>query len=101
MVGKLSHRWLPLTVTKATEDIRDQDIVWSVNGHEIYDPAQFSKLWKERAKNRPTELVLIRSSPSFHDPYWKRWFVRTVIAPGSVTSISVPIGLTRHASLRD
>ena len=94
-------RWVPLTVIKATEDIQNQDILWSMNGYEIYDPDQFSKLWQERPKDRPVELILIRCSPSFHGSYSKRWFVRTAIAPGSEISISVTSSYSRHANLRD
>jgi len=100
-VPQESTQWVSLTVTSATEDIRDGDMIWSLDGHEIYDPLQFMKLWSERPEDRPTELVLIRSDPSYTDPYSRRSFVHTTIAPDSETSIHVASTFSRHANLRD
>jgi hypothetical protein len=96
-----SVQWVSLMVESTDEDVRNGDLVWSVNGHEVYGPVQFEELWRARSNEHPTELVLIRSDPSFGHPHAKHAFVHTSIAPGSKASIRTQGGFSRHANLRD
>lgn len=96
-----SVQWVSLKVESTDEDVRDGDLVWSVDGHEVYGPDQFEDLWRARSKEHPTELVLVRCDPAFGHPHAKHAFVRTSIAPDSKASIRADGGYSRHANLRD
>ena len=95
--------WIALVVTKAgpDEDLRTGDLVWSFDGVEVFALAQFQELWKKRAKDRPIEVVVVRSEPSLQAPDATRRFVRVTLQPKSAIALTPQGELERHGALSD
>jgi hypothetical protein len=97
-----SLQWVTLAVESAAgEDVREGDTIWSVDGHEIYHSSRFVTLWRARPKDRPLELIVIRSEPAFEHPFAQRTQMRVKIAPDSELALRPSRGFARQASLRD
>jgi hypothetical protein len=82
-------KWLVLRVNKAApgEDLVTKDRLWSFDGVEVFGTKQFEALWKNRPKDRPYEVVVVRGEPDFHSDHATQRFVRQTIQPGSEISI--------------
>lgn len=93
--------WVVVDVTGEGVDVRDGDLVVSLDGQAVHGQLQFNELWSKRARDREVELVLIRSTPSFEDPYSSRVLVRTAIPADSEVQLAAAGGFVRDDSLRD
>jgi len=89
-----------LTGVRKDEDVRVDDVVWSIDGVELYDTSDLYELWKKRPEGRPTELVLLRYDPSPVDANASIERVVTKLAPD--TKLEFELSSTeRTANLRD
>jgi len=95
--------WAQLSVTKAApgEDLRPRDLVWSFDGVDVFSAKQFNDLWKNRATDRPLEVVVVRVEPrpGSDDPL--RNFVRVTLQPGSSIVLRAQAELERKGGLSD
>jgi len=96
-------RWMYLSVAQAspTENLKAGDRVWSLNGHEIVGSEQFSKLWKERSKETPSEIIVVREKPLPKPMGFDTEFVRVSVLPGSKIKLGVDQTSARAYSLVD
>lgn len=95
--------WVALVVTRAGpgEDLRSRDLVWSVDGVEVFSVTQFQELWKNRPKDRPVEIVVVRGEPDLTSQESTRRFVRATLQPTSEIRLSPQGELERHGGLSD
>ncbi|NOT29609.1 MAG: DUF1570 domain-containing protein [Planctomycetes bacterium] len=96
-------QWAALVVSKASpsEDLRSRDLVWSFDGVEVFSAKQFAELWKNRAKDRPLEVVVVRCEPDFDSQESTRRFVRVTLQPASEIRLTAQGELERKGGLSD
>ena len=95
--------WVVLDSVKGTgegEDVRSDDLVWSIDGVEVFDAAKFNELFAARPKERPVELVLMRYDPSPVDEFASVERIETTLAPDSKLTFELAT-IDREGNLRD
>jgi len=95
--------WLALNVSKAKpdEDLRSKDLAWSFDGVDVFSVKQYLELWKDRPKDRPYDVVVVRCEPDYSSPQSTRRFVRVTIQPGSEIQILPMAEFPRQDGLSD
>ena len=98
-----SIHWVVLIVTRAApeEDLRSRDLLWSLDGVEVFSVKQFAEVWGNRAKDRPLEVVVVRTEPNAKTGEPERRFVRMTLQPGSTLQLGVQGELERKGGLAD
>lgn len=96
-------QWAALVVSKAapSEDLLSRDLVWSFDGVEVFSAKQFAGLWKNRAKDRPIEVVVVRCEPDYASEGSTRRFVRVTLKPTSEIRLTAQGELERKGGLSD
>jgi hypothetical protein len=96
-------KWLVMSITKnaPAEDLRSKDLLWSFDGVEVFSKKQYDELWKNRPKDRPYEVVVVRCEPDMHSDESTRRFVRATIQPGSTITIRPMAEIERRGGLVD
>ncbi len=95
--------WAVLSVTKAApeEDLRSRDLLWSFDGVDVFSAKQLSELWKNRPKDRPVEVVVVRSEPDLTAPDATHRFVRVTLQPTSAIVLRAQAEIPRKGGLLD
>jgi hypothetical protein len=94
--------WVIVAPSKdAPEDISKGDLMWSFDGVDVFSPQQYSRLWRDRAKDRDIEVVVVRCEPDMHSDESTRRFVRFTLPAGSPTLIRAIATVPRDAGLSD
>ena len=98
-----SIHWVVLIVTRAApeEDLRSRDLRGSLDGVEVVSVKQFAEVWGNRAKDRPLEVVVVRTEPNAKTGEPERRFVRMTLQPGSTLQLGVQGELERKGGLAD
>jgi hypothetical protein len=100
--GELVH-WVLIDVEGAGPgiDLKSRDMVWSLDGVEIYSPGAFDAAWEARPKDRPFEVKVVRCTPGPESPTGEHHFATAVIEPGSALKLRVSSSLSRSGALSD
>ena len=77
------------------------DRLFSLDGVEVGDAAAFASLWPQRAKDRPTEMVVVRRTPVEGNAQYRDEFVTLSVPPDLKRVISVTPGDPRVFNLKD
>ena len=95
--------WAVLSVTKAApeEDLRTKDLLWSFDGVDVFSAKQLNELWKNRPKDRPVEVVVVRSEPDLTAPDATHGFVRVTLQPTSTIVLRAQAEIPRKGGLAD
>lgn len=94
--------WVALSVKAgAGEDLRSRDRLWSFDGVDVFSAKQFSGLWRNRDKERPIEVVVVRTERESDGSAPTRRFVRATIQPGSTLVLRAMAEERRNGGLSD
>jgi hypothetical protein len=95
--------WAALGVSKAApeEDLRSRDLVWSLDGVEVFSARQFNELWKGRPADRPVEVVVVRHEQRDESGDTRPRFVRVTLQPSSKIRLRSFGDLPRKGGLAD
>jgi hypothetical protein len=95
--------WAVLSVTKAApeEDLHTKDFLWSFDGVDIFSAKQFNELWKNRATDRPLEVVVVRSEPGPDKDSPSSELVHVTLQPTSAIVLRAQAELERKGGLLD
>lgn len=83
------------------EDLRSDDLLWSINGIEVFSPAEAVAAWEVRPRDRAFEVRVVRCTPGPQDPTCERRFVTAVIEPGSALLLRPQVSFSRSGVLSD
>lgn len=95
--------WVTLEVSSAGDiDLRNGDILWSLDGHDIFNRGQVFRILEHRDKTKPMQVRVVRREPDA-DPkmMFRARFVSVTIEPGNPIKLSAKGVLPRRASLID
>ena len=95
--------WVLLDVENAGPelDLKRRDLLWSVDGVEIYSAGTFEKAWAARPKDRPFEVKVVRCTPGPESPTAEHRFISAMIEPGSTVNLWAMGEMSRSAGLSD
>jgi hypothetical protein len=95
--------WVLLDIQGAGpgEDVQRRDLLWSIDGREIFSAAAAADAWEARPRDRAFEVKVVRCTPGPESPTAARRFVTAMIQPGSGLALRPASSISRSGALSD